>query len=383
MIGGGPGNASQQVLRIVDHGSGLGVAVAGALASGLEASPRRSTDQLVDVELRIAPGGGDRVEVAINVVGELALGPERWPAVEVGDRLLGLLTRLWLDADRVHPRMHGGAVVDDGGGALVVLGASGAGKSTLIAHLAASGLGLLNDEQVAVHRDLGVVAGFARPVAIKRGGLGHLPAGVAPVLRDGQQVALVTAAQLGTRHVLTGRPSVVVLPERDDTADATDVAWRQLSPGEAVVALCENNLDLEDRPVRALDDFAWLASVAPVVRLRYRDAADAVDTVRGLLAEPPEPSSFEWSVSVEPAAGEGPQPGPGMARRAPGSHTVVLGAEAVVLDPTLRTTVHLDAAGAERWASLPLPLPLPLASDGEPFAAELVELGLAVVEPVS
>jgi serine kinase of HPr protein (carbohydrate metabolism regulator) len=102
------------------------------------------------------------------------------------------------------PLLHGGAVATADGATVLVIGPSGTGKSTLVAHLAHAGCELINDEQVSVHVEAGLLGGFTRPIDVKAGGVEHLP----PVdgstsTRDGRG-AFVTARQLGTRHRSTG-----------------------------------------------------------------------------------------------------------------------------------------------------------------------------------
>jgi hypothetical protein len=377
---------TRRLLRVRDHGTGLGGAVADALGSDLHTDGHGEVDDAgtIDVELRPAPpseAGADLVQVAIGFDGATEPARHGSAAPAVADLVLSALTRHHLDADRVHPRLHGGAVVDADGRALLVLGASGAGKSTLVAHLAASGLGLVNDEQLAVHRDQGVIAGFTRPVAIKRSGVGHLPSTVRAPASGDPDVVLLRADDLGSRRVLTGRPVLIVLPERGEPGD--QVSWRQLGAPAAVAALCEHNLDLEDRPVRALEDFAWLVSRAPVVRLGYDDAAEAVPQLLALLDAPPEAPRIEWALHVEPDGGSAPPVTPRSARRVVGAHTLEVGADVVVLDPSLRTAVHLDATGAAVWWSLPWHDVAPPDERLWAFVEELALLGLVELGPAS
>ncbi len=224
-----------------------------------------------------------------------AIGPHgegeagTWPRVAAPDLVLGTLTRWWLDSHPSWPHVHGGALVDGTGRAVLVVGASGAGKSTLVANLAAAGFDLLSDEQVSLHRSEGLVGAFTRPVAVKPGGTGHLPSSVGARVGETGHTRLVAAEGLGTRHRVAARPALVVVPERDDLhARATT---ETLTPVEAVDVLAANNLDLARSPHDALSAFAWLACGVPFVRLRYREASDAVAVLRDIVGSPPEVAS--------------------------------------------------------------------------------------------
>lgn len=403
-VGDGPNGelvATRQILAIEDHDTGLGAALVHQLAitdteaeevfatgaprevidiGSARAVLRTATPPMVQVDLTMIPiTGGTTTHL--------------WPASDLPDRLLGLLTRARLDQDISRPRLHGGALVDADGHAVLLLGRSNAGKSTLAAHLAAAGLQVINDEQVALYADAGLTAGFTRPIALKRAGVDHLPAGVETSMAADQSAVLVPTAALGSVHRLTGRPALVVLPTRNAGADGKEgVSWEKVNPQEALEELCANNLDLVTRPAEGLKAFAWLVASAPMIRLHYRDAADVVSPLLDLLSEPPTIAAISWSVDEETKQSEGTGPGggsvgtgqgsePGLAiRRRAGLVTVHLGEEAVVFDPSSRHVARLNPAATTVWDSLPWPLQ----DDGfvatapeelEAFLDELFELG--------
>lgn len=306
-------------LLVIDAGTGLGAGLSAMLgidddtaADVVAAEVRAGADPTVveggTITVRLEAvadpvGTGREAVVAVVVRAEPGGGgaaPSTWRVVAsaVPDRLLSLLTRARLDDHPDWPHLHGGALSDQDGRAVLVLGRSGAGKSTLVANLAAAGLGLLNDEQVSLHRRPGLVGGFTRPVAVKPGGARHLPATVGAGVPDTGHTELVPAAALGTRHRVFAEPALVVLPERGD--EHGEPSWERLDPSSAVAALAANNLDLTRVPVEGLSAYAWLVTTVPVVTVRYREAADVVALVSGLLADPPPVPTLAWAVGQVP-----------------------------------------------------------------------------------
>ena len=360
--GAGPGDGARVTLErreltVVDHGTGEGARVAASLglddpaAGDLIGAETTAglTGPVVDLTpltLRVVPvpdvpaGSGERWVSMELLAGDgagvpggapaggsatgggtpppaglspLARGPWRTPAGAAVDRVQSMLTRARLDDHPAWPHLHGGGVANEHGVAVVVLGRSGAGKSTLIANLAASGLNLLNDEQVSLHRAQGLVGGFTRPVAVKPGGIPLLPEQVRAQIAESGHTELVTAAGLGSRHRAFARPALVVLPDRHD--GPAEPSWELLGPAAAVEALAANNLDLTRAPEEALSAYAWLATSVPVVTLRYHQVVDAVPVVLDLLNHRPAVECGPWRVrkAPEPATAVGPPPGPGPA----------------------------------------------------------------------
>ncbi|MEI2808653.1 MAG: hypothetical protein V9F00_00130 [Nocardioides sp.] len=303
---------------------------------------------------------------------------QQWCREDAPDRLLAAITRQRLDDEVCLPRLHGGAVANEHG-AVVVLGESGAGKSTLIAHLAGSGFELVNDEQLTIYRDHGVVAGFTRPVAIKPGGAPFLPPGLEVDLAS-TAVQLLSAVDLGTRHRLTARPALVVLPDRTETRSTSDSGFEceVLGPAQAVEALIANSLDIANRPVAALEAFAWLASEVPVVRLRCHNSAVGAQAVRSLLEDLPLADDMAWAVHRPESSDYGPQ-----ALRCPGELTVSedtrwveIGEDVVVYHQETRSVTTLNRPGAALWRALPgsrVQLGIEASPEIREFVAELIE----------
>ncbi|MEO6630026.1 MAG: hypothetical protein ABIP03_15835 [Aquihabitans sp.] len=382
-----------QVLVVRDHGTELGAELAGTLGladdvaaevlagaspHGLATDPARPE---IEVDLRPTDDATD-VLVEVTGPGDHHSAEHRYPRVSVVDRVMGILTRSRLDANDTWPHLHAGALVNGEGQAVVVMGISGAGKSTLVANLAATGLHLVNDEQVSLHPAQGLVAGFTRPVAVKPGGERYLPSAVAEGLESVNHTQLVGAAALSSRHRLVGRPALLVFPERSD--DDHEVTWEQLSTVEAIEALCANNLDLARSPSVVLAAFAWLATTAPAVTVRYRDVADVVPVLQRLLADPPALETVVWALS-EGAGQTAAHHDPGAPLDAPvvapveGVMTVRVGDEAMLFHPASLQLLRLNATGADLWATLPWP-DLPV-DDAElapvvEFALDLVDRGL-------
>lgn len=299
-------------------------------------------------------------------------GSDSWHDItDVADAALARLTRFLLDREKKVPRLHGGAVGGDDG-VVLVLGPSGSGKSTLTAHLVASGRRrLLNDEQIALFAGAGLVGGFTRPIAIKRSGVAMVPEpATAGPHDDAGAVRLVTAAELGSKHMLAGRPKLVIIPDRDDESES--VTWELLEPLIAAEEYCANNLDLVDRPLAGLEAYGWLAATVPTVKLRYRDASEAVEVVELLIADPPVAPRSRWSVEVAEAPAV-----EAVVAAAEEVHTLWLGAEALLFHPRSRHVARLNPSAAGVWRTLPwseLPEPAEARDLGE-FIDDLASSG--------
>lgn len=382
---------SRQEVRIVDHHTGVGPALMEVVLNPQAATAAHfqvmdteaiSPHPIVETPLIVEVWPIDNSELLTVTVSNKE-GVQYWSRRDAADHLLGTITRNRLDEDVQQPRVHGGAVANERG-AVLVLGQSGAGKSTLVAHLAHSGLELLNDEQLTIYDEHGLVAGFTRPVAIKPGGAAFLPGGLhGSLLPEGDFVQLLSATQLGTRHCLTAAPALVVLPERSEKmAERTDgVDHEVLAPAEAVEALIANSLDIANRPVAALEAFAWLATEVPVIRLRYASTRDCAQTVHALLSEPPPVDRLAWTVRERTGTEDQP-PAPNTGGWLEASHAalwVEVGEEVVVYNRATRSVLVLNRAGAAVWRMLPnrietLESSMPAGS--ATFVASLIEHGL-------
>jgi len=342
--------------------------------AGAEAGPplveRMILTEERDGTWRVTVSGSD-VDRAATVTNATA------DPVEIADQVLNAVTLRHLF--RPAPaRLHGGAVARDDGAVALVLGPSGTGKSTMVAHLAAGGLDLLNDEQVALHPAHGVVAAFTRPLVCKPAGAVHLPEPLATTWASRRGTLLVRAADLGTRHRVVGTPALVVIARRDATADP---AVEQLGAVEAAKVLMDNNLDLLARPHDALAAFGWLVTTTPVLRVTYRTSAEGAAVVRGLLEAPPEPAGGSWWVWPESTAADNAaptEPSP-MLRAAP--HAVGLGFDdgVVLLNTATATATTCNDTAAALWASLPAAA-WPEGPEVAAFVSSLREAGLLAPE---
>lgn len=373
--------SGRRKVTLIDHGTGAGGrALATVLLDGVEAeqlapADAPTTHELAPLRLDLWPAD-DPDEVVL--VDDTRTPESRRVTLEhdwVADRLLKRFTHDRLAATEPGPLLHGGAVADSRGAAVLVLGASGAGKSTLIAHLAAAGCELLNDEQISVHADEQLVGGFARPIDIKPGGVDHLPPVDGPIATRSGRGALIAARQLGAHHRLTATPALVVLPTRVDGHVAP--TWEELHPAEALGALCANNLDLARDPVPALEAFAWLASTVRTCTLHYDDAATAAGQVLARLRERPAPDPMPYAV-IGPEHGRATaDPGPpGEWRPSPQGVTVHVGDRTVLYDGATRGVARLNQAGSDTWKRLLAGASL--GEDDQRLLAELAALGVVV-----
>ncbi|MBK6857942.1 MAG: hypothetical protein IPG97_15720 [Microthrixaceae bacterium] len=170
-----PARATYRRLVILDHGSGVvpaALAPLGLPREGCVAIARRSMGD----DVTVVDGDPLVVHLEPQPVATVRVRPEwggeRVVAVEsVAVTVLSLVSRRFLDMGP-SGTLHGGAVADPLGRAVLVLAASGTGKSTLVSHLVGQGFDLVNDEQVVLDGVSGMVHSFTRPVVAKVGGLG-------------------------------------------------------------------------------------------------------------------------------------------------------------------------------------------------------------------
>lgn len=331
-------------LTVSDFGTGIGSTLidlfsAGEpLLDGLGPQLPSVVGDRWDVTLR--PEGAPRfVEVEFGWDGHRS----RVHYEDVPDVVVSGLTRRVLDSEAEHTHIHAGMVTDRTGRGAVLMGQSGSGKSTLTAHLVDSGLTLINDEQLTVFPEAEMLGGFSRPISIKPAGSAHAPT----TLGDLSEHRLLSPTALGARFSVAGRPAILIELDRCDEAEALD--WSALTPGQAVLRLCANNLDLVRRPTATLEAFGWLATTVPMVSLHYREAVDAVPGVIDLLdASPP---ASQGGVCILKVSADGQ---PGRLGSATPSQDVVwleLDEECVLYRTTTREIAALSGSAAAWWST--------------------------------
>jgi hypothetical protein len=204
------------------------------------------------VDRRIGVSIGDLPGVMTTTVdGDLASGG--WHRVESE---LALFTAEHLSRGVA---VHAAVIVHEGR-ALVVPGASHAGKSTLCVAAAAAGLAVLSDEYAIVDPGSGMVAGWPRPVRVRR--------------PDGTLERLDLAVQ--------SEPLVVGLVALVGYVPGAGNDWDRIPAGEVTVGLMANTVCAQSRPDASLDAALAIARAAKAVGGRRGDAAEAL---RALLAE--------------------------------------------------------------------------------------------------
>ncbi len=248
--------------------------------------------------------------------------------------------------------VHAGAVADDRGRALAVVGPSGAGKTTAVLRLARD-LGYLSDETVSLDQRLGVHA-HAKPLSVVADP--DDPRGKDSVSPD--DLGLAVAPTTARLH------RIVVLQRGDD-----DTGLEPLPAPRAIALVVEQTSSLVhlDDPMRRLA--AAIEDCGGAWTLRYREFDDWADDVAALLdrdPQPPAPFVHHPRRGGAPAAAE-----PGTWSRTPWKDAVEYADEVVVMvDDQVRvlaglgvglwlalavprTTAELVAEACERWGEHP------------------------------
>lgn len=265
-------------------------------------------------------------------------------AHDVPRALLSEFTHLMLVGAPDTAHLHAAAVSDNRSQGIVLLGPSGAGKSVLTSHLIARGLRLVNDEQIAVHDQHGVIAGFTRPLVVKPEGHQFLPDGIEP--RPPDSTWVIDPHEFGSEYCLSAAPALIVDLLR---TDVEGVSVEHLSPAQALEVLCKNSLDIARKPTRAFHAYAWLSCAAPAVRLTYGSSdLAAVELLRLLAAAQPKGSQPR----VVPTFESGDTPTVFGRRKLTSVMSVTLGGEVVIYDSHRNAAIRLNASGADLWQRL-------------------------------
>lgn len=176
-----------------------------------------------------------------------------------------------------HLVLHAG-VVESAHGTVLLAAPSGSGKSTMVATAAREGWGYGGDEHAALRFEDGLVDPVPKPLGLKYGSatrfadLGDPGPAMAGFLRD--QLFLVPSSLPG--GVIQGPRAVrlVALPEHDP--DSPGVVVEPLTPAAGLMALRENAFNFAQHPRDAFRALSALVRAAPILRVRYDDAASAL-----------------------------------------------------------------------------------------------------------
>lgn len=231
--------------------------------------------------------------------------------------------------------LHAGAVADDQGRTLVVIGASGSGKTTAV-HQLARRLGYLSDETTSVDESLAVHP-HPKPLS---------------VITDRDAPLVKHSLSPDDLDLLRPPPSAhlhrIVLLHRGDT----DLGLVPLAPARAIAEIVAQSSSLVrlEHPVRRLAD--TIDACGGAWALHYRELADHLDDLVGLLdadGRPP-PPRLHHPGSAD--AGEGDRP-PGAWSRTPWRDAVEYDDELVLM---VESRVHVLAGlGVVLWLALESP----------------------------
>jgi hypothetical protein len=335
------------------------------LPTGLQAAIEEALSPLLmsgraphGVRIEVAPAPDRRVRISPSV----SLPTRVVDGFDALDEVLAVVGRVLLDLSPDRSHLHAAALALEGRSVLL-LGESTVGKSTFTAFAAAAGWDVLSDECIGIDADGSTLCSWPRPLVLRRGSpaLEVLPACRSPL--DGGRV-VVPLERLGARQVSGASLGAVVLLDRRPDTSSPQV--ERYEPSQAICVLGEHSLDVDREPARALLTFARIAARAPVFRLQYAEAAQALPVVAEILA-----NADVMSVPIDEAepVGEPPWQHP---RRGDDVEWVGLDGRLVLLTPPPRRMVRLDPAAARVWRALDGRQPV----DDPAFVAELRGLGV-------
>lgn len=228
--------------------------------------------------------------------------------------------------------LHAGAVADDAGHALAVIGSSGSGKTTAVRILGQQ-LGYLSDETVSLSDDL-TVHPHPKPLSVISD----------PGDRGRKESIAPGDAGLRTPPAVASLRALVLLRRGHGTEGLIAV-----STPEAMVEIVPqtSSLTLMTDPLAQLA--RTIESCGGALALHYDEIADHVADLTALLAEePPPPEPFDHHPSLDL-----PAPVSGEWSRVPWLDAVQCGDELVVM---VGDTAHLLAGiGTTVWLTLAVP----------------------------
>ena len=178
------------------------------------------------------------------------------------------------------PVLHGSCVATSGGAGIVFCGPWGAGKTSLAVDSLARGADLVSDDIVPIRSDTNgscvAIASFPQlriwPDDARL--LGLDPGDLARVSPTEQKRRVPIGNGFGNYRFESVEVKLIVLLERENTAAANSWDIEELSPGAAVVALCqeaflEHIVDPMGWRQRHMQNFAKVVEQASVLRVRH------------------------------------------------------------------------------------------------------------------
>lgn len=250
--------------------------------------PRAVADDIVDYTVAVVPTSPLRRWLRPNV--RLACDIEIPLMLPMPARHAGLAFEMGMNL-QLAAGMHRylllhAAVVERGGGALLMTGDSGAGKSTLAAVLAYGGWRLLGDEFGLIDAATGMTIPFPRPISLKNASIAHAER-FAPAERFGPTYEATVKGLV--RHLLPpaasiaamdmpARPRLIVTPAF--AAEATPVA-RRIGVTELFVRLTQSSTNYEMLGEAGFEAIWHLASQTPAYEIRYGSS----EAARALIDE--------------------------------------------------------------------------------------------------
>jgi HprK-related kinase A len=185
------------------------------------------------------------------------------------------------------------AVVEKGGGAIIMPGQPGSGKSTLCAALLGEGWRLLSDEFALLSPEDGLLTPLPRPVSIKNAAIDlirqRMPdAVIGPITTDtakGTVAHLKAPLDSFRRADERASPAWLVFPEYDSAAAET--VLEPLSKGRSLMAAAESSFNYDVLGVTGFDTVADLVDRCDCYTLTYHDLDEALARIDAMTAASP------------------------------------------------------------------------------------------------
>jgi hypothetical protein len=192
-----------------------------------------------------------------------------------------------------HYLMLHAAVVEKGGGAIIMPGQPGSGKSTLCAALLGEGWRLLSDEFALLSPEDGLLTPLPRPVSIKNAAIDlirqRMPdATIGPIATDtakGTVAHLKAPLDSVRRADERAKPAWLVFPEYDSAASET--VLEPLSKGRSLMAAAESSFNYDVLGVTGFETVADLVDRCDCYTLTYHDLDQALARIEAMTAASP------------------------------------------------------------------------------------------------